>query len=1287
MDRAARETQRSMARIESSIKGAQRGFALFTRGLGALSAGLGVGLGLGAIVRATAEAEKSFALLENAVANNEGAAGKTADQLARMATELQHVSTFSDEAIQDAQGLLLTFKSITGVNFDRATQSVLDLATRLGKDLPSAALLVGKALEDPIKGMTQLARAGVVLSPVQQRLVKDFVDTGRAAQAQDVILGELEDTYQGAALAARDTFGGALEGLKNDFDNLLEAKGGVPGATAAINAFSKTLQDPGIKRGIDVIITALLTLGSTAVKAFAGAADGVLTITDHIKTLVEVATRGVALRVDLNAEEINQLLTELEARLELTKRTSRILIPTKIEKLEIAELERQIAHYKALKIEIPVEFKSLGATLGRPEPQAPVGLSEEQFKDLDRLLEASKDTKEKVQEQIDLLNQGLKAGVFAGIEGLKQYAKAYDYLRAQLEKPPKKTGLSEAQQAQKSILGLITSMEQQIAVTGETEEATIRYRIAFGDLADDFEKAGPKFRQRAEDLIAAARAMDEFKASEELDKANEQIAQQVVELQAARIGQEQGAAAAYAYLAAHGELAKTLDLATDSQEEYNAALKRGQDAAAQLEFEQAVTSIQALVTATTDASSAIIATAIAEEQGAVAAIRYRIAHGDLKQMFEELGPAAEEWQRKLEAAAAAQEVLTQRQKEDAASEAIIPSRVKATKEYDDALAGLNRRLQEGEITQREYAAGVKIAEKNLKEATKAVDEMSVFAEQAARNLQDALADFLFDPFEDGLEGMLKSFSDTLRRMAAEVVAAQLADYFNFEDWFKVGAGGKLGDIFGGGGGGGGGVPPGMTPGINPYEPYPTIGGMGAGPVQTGLGGFDPRQVALPDLAGAGSEAAAGTAIATALTTAGTTVATALTTAGTTAATALTTAGTTGATALSTAGTAVASAITAAGSAAAAAIAAAGAGSAAASGLSEIAITAVRMEKGGYLAPGKVALVGESTSRQAAPELLMAGKPSPTAALQALHGLRLTAAPQGPRIAGASLTGREAPELIRAGPAGITVVPLRERLERERFQQVLTRHDGDSVRLERTHATTATEKQFREWLKERERERHYFTTHYVGKFEKGGYIPPGQLGTVGDSATSRPAPEVLIGGRVDARERSAIVAAAMPLSVARPPSPGRPVMVGESRDGREHPQIAFGGTAGVTVVPLKESHRSKYVERLIDRVLPAPQVTVDARSAPVVRLDRERFAGFFAQGGYIPPNRFGVVGEGASREMLLAGQVGGPQAAKAPTVTHNQFVFPGFTGQVSRQTEMQLTAAAARGARQADRHNN
>lgn len=57
-----------------------------------------------------------------------------------------------------------------------------------------------------------------------------------------------------------------------------------------------------------------------------------------------------------------------------------------------------------------------------------------------------------------------------------------------------------------------------------------------------------------------------------------------------------------------------------------------------------------------------------------------------------------------------------------------------------------------------------------KEAT---DSMSVYADQAARNMQDAFADFLFDPFEDGLGGMVKGFAKALQRMAAEAASAEI----------------------------------------------------------------------------------------------------------------------------------------------------------------------------------------------------------------------------------------------------------------------------------------------------------------------------------------------------------------------------------------------------------------------------------------------------------------------------------------------------------------------------------
>lgn len=76
-----------------------------------------------------------------------------------------------------------------------------------------------------------------------------------------------------------------------------------------------------------------------------------------------------------------------------------------------------------------------------------------------------------------------------------------------------------------------------------------------------------------------------------------------------------------------------------------------------------------------------------------------------------------------------------------------------------------------------------------------LDDMSIYAEQAARNMQDALADFLFDPFDNGLEGMVKSFANTLQRLAAEAAAAEI---FKALPLGEGGLGGFLSGIFSGG---------------------------------------------------------------------------------------------------------------------------------------------------------------------------------------------------------------------------------------------------------------------------------------------------------------------------------------------------------------------------------------------------------------------------------------------------------------------------------------------------------
>ncbi len=88
----------------------------------------------------------------------------------------------------------------------------------------------------------------------------------------------------------------------------------------------------------------------------------------------------------------------------------------------------------------------------------------------------------------------------------------------------------------------------------------------------------------------------------------------------------------------------------------------------------------------------------------------------------------------------------------------------------------------------------------------ATDEMSTYAEQAARNVQDAFADFLFDPFEGGVRGMLTGFTNTIRRMVAEAASAQILKATGLTGVVT----GVVGSLFGGPRANGGPVAAGMS---------------------------------------------------------------------------------------------------------------------------------------------------------------------------------------------------------------------------------------------------------------------------------------------------------------------------------------------------------------------------------------------------------------------------------------------------------------------------------------------
>jgi hypothetical protein len=173
-----------------------------------------------------AEAQKVDAQL-NAVLESTGhAAGLSADELDRLATSLSDQTAVDDEAIKSAEALMLTFTKISGEVFPGATQAALDMSVAMGQDLNSSVVQIGKALNDPIQGITALTRVGVTFTDEQKNMIQAMVESGDVMGAQKLILQELTTEFGGSATAAAQTYAGQLQQLNNNVDNIAEAIGG-----------------------------------------------------------------------------------------------------------------------------------------------------------------------------------------------------------------------------------------------------------------------------------------------------------------------------------------------------------------------------------------------------------------------------------------------------------------------------------------------------------------------------------------------------------------------------------------------------------------------------------------------------------------------------------------------------------------------------------------------------------------------------------------------------------------------------------------------------------------------------------------------------------------------------------------------------------------------------------------------------------------------------------------------------------------------------------------------------
>lgn len=154
------------------------------------------------------EGQKVAATTAQIIKATGGAAKLSAEQVGDLSTALSNKTGIDDETIQSGANLLLTFKAVRNEVgkgndvFTRATTAAADLSAAGFGSVEGASLQLGKALNDPLKGISALARSGVTFTEQQKEQIKTLVASGKTLEAQKIILGEVEAQVGGTAAAS-----------------------------------------------------------------------------------------------------------------------------------------------------------------------------------------------------------------------------------------------------------------------------------------------------------------------------------------------------------------------------------------------------------------------------------------------------------------------------------------------------------------------------------------------------------------------------------------------------------------------------------------------------------------------------------------------------------------------------------------------------------------------------------------------------------------------------------------------------------------------------------------------------------------------------------------------------------------------------------------------------------------------------------------------------------------------------------------------------------------------------
>ena len=219
--KAFQKASNTAAILTGPLGGVSGRLSFIATGLGRVNAGALAGaVAFAGLATATVLSVKHFAEFESQIFKLEamlkatgGTVGLTSAELEQLANDIGMATLASAGDIREAQGILLTFGTITGKQFKETTALSQDLAAVMGVTAQSAAKTLGKALEDPINNLSSLSRAGVVFTDTEKEIIDALIRTNRGMEAQDFIISKLTKKVGGAGEGAGKGLAGAFDGL------------------------------------------------------------------------------------------------------------------------------------------------------------------------------------------------------------------------------------------------------------------------------------------------------------------------------------------------------------------------------------------------------------------------------------------------------------------------------------------------------------------------------------------------------------------------------------------------------------------------------------------------------------------------------------------------------------------------------------------------------------------------------------------------------------------------------------------------------------------------------------------------------------------------------------------------------------------------------------------------------------------------------------------------------------------------------------------------------------------